>query len=79
MVRDVEQSKALLEQAANRRKMRVSDYVRSVAVAHAKKEVLAPEQHSLALTPEEQQAFWTALSERGSGAADRRPAAAWVA
>jgi uncharacterized protein (DUF1778 family) len=63
LVRLDEESKALLEQAAQMRELSVSDYVRSVVVAHAKKEVQAPEQHFLALTPEEQLAFWTALSK----------------
>jgi uncharacterized protein (DUF1778 family) len=58
-----EESKELLAQAAGLRRMSVSDYVRTVTVAQARKEVLASREHTISLTPEGQLAFWTALSE----------------
>jgi uncharacterized protein (DUF1778 family) len=63
MVRLDEESKALLAQAAGLRRISVSDYVRAVTVAQARKEVLASREQTISLTPEEQLAFWTALSE----------------
>jgi uncharacterized protein (DUF1778 family) len=63
MVRLDEESKAYLAQAAELRRISVSDYVREVTVAQARREVLAAREYTIALTPEEQLAFWTALSE----------------
>jgi uncharacterized protein (DUF1778 family) len=63
MVRLDEESKTLLSQAAGLRRISVSDYVRTVTVAQARKEVLASREQIISLTPEEQLAFWTALSE----------------
>ncbi len=63
MVRLDEESKELLVQAAALRRISVSDYVRTVMAAQAKKEVLLAREQTIALTPEEQLAFWTALSE----------------
>jgi len=63
MVRLDEESKTLLAQAADLRRISVSDYVRTVTVAQARKEVLASREQTISLTPEEQLAFWTALSE----------------
>lgn len=63
MVRLDEQSKDLLTRAAKLRRISVSDYVRQVMVAQAQKEVAAAAEQTLSLTPEEQLAFWTALSE----------------
>ncbi len=62
MVRLDEESKAFLTQAAELRRVSVSDYVREVTVAQARKEVLAAREQTLALTPEEQLAFWEALN-----------------
>ena len=62
MVRLDEASKTYLARAAELRRISVSDYVRTVTVAQARKEVLAAQEQTLSLTPEEQQAFWTALS-----------------
>jgi uncharacterized protein (DUF1778 family) len=59
---DVE-SKAYLVEAARLRGISVSDYVLLVAVPQAQKEVHAAREKAIALTPEEQLAFWTALSE----------------
>jgi uncharacterized protein (DUF1778 family) len=63
MVRLDDESKDFLTQAAKLRRISVSDYVRTVTVAHARKEVLAARDQTIALTPEEQLEFWTALSE----------------
>lgn len=63
MVRLDQDSKQLLVRAAELRRISVSDYVRQVTVAQARKEVAAAAEHTIALTPDEQLAFWTALSE----------------
>ncbi len=63
MVRLDEQSKAYLAQAAELRSISVSDYVRTVTVAQARKEVRAARAQTLSLTPEEQLAFWNALND----------------
>ncbi len=63
IVRLDEESKAFLAQAAALRRISVSDYVRAVTVAQARKEVLAAREQAIALSPEEQLAFWNALSE----------------
>jgi uncharacterized protein (DUF1778 family) len=61
MVRLDEESKDYLARAAELRRVSVSDYVREVTVAQARKEVLAAREQTLALTPDEQLAFWKAL------------------
>lgn len=63
MVRLDEESKSVLAQAAELRQISVSDYVRQVTVSQARKEVSAAAEQTIALTPDEQLAFWTALSE----------------
>lgn len=63
MVRLDDESKATLARAAELRRVSVSDYVRLVTVAQARREVTAAEGQTVALTPTEQLAFWTALSE----------------
>ncbi len=63
MVRLDEASKAYLSRAAELRRISVSDYVREVTVAQARREVLAAGEQTLVLTPEEQLAFWNALNE----------------
>jgi uncharacterized protein (DUF1778 family) len=63
MVRLDKDSKEALVQAAQLRRISVSDYVRDITVAQARKEVLAAAQQTLALTPEEQLAFWNALAQ----------------
>jgi uncharacterized protein (DUF1778 family) len=62
MVRLDAESKRSLAEAARLRGISVSDYVRTVTVSQARREVLAARQQTLALTPEEQLALWTALS-----------------
>jgi uncharacterized protein (DUF1778 family) len=63
MVRLDEESKASLTRAAELRGISVSDYVRDVTVSQARREILAARERTIALTPEEQLAFWQALNE----------------
>lgn len=63
MVRLDDESKQSLAEAAQLRHLRVSDYVRAVTVPQAKREVRAAREQVVALTPEEQLSFWTALNE----------------
>jgi uncharacterized protein (DUF1778 family) len=63
MVRLDEESKSYLGKAAQLRRISVSDYVRVVTVSQARREVLAAREQTIALTPEEQLAFWNALNE----------------
>jgi uncharacterized protein (DUF1778 family) len=63
MVRLDPESKDVLARAARLRRISVSDYVRQVTVAQARKEVEAAAGQTIALTPDEQLAFWTALSQ----------------
>ena len=62
MVRLDDESKAALSRAAELRGISVSDYVRQVTVTQARKEVAAAAVQTIVLTPEEQLAFWHALS-----------------
>ena len=63
MVRLDDESKSFLARAAQLRRISVSDYVRTVTVAQARKEVLAAREQIVSLAPDEQLAFWNALSE----------------
>ena len=63
MVRLDAASKAALLEAAELRGISVSDYVREVTVAQARRELRAAREQTIALTPEEQLAFWNALNE----------------
>jgi uncharacterized protein (DUF1778 family) len=63
MVRLDEASKDVLARAAELRRISVSDYVRQVTVSQARKEVDAAEGQTIALTPDEQLAFWNALNQ----------------
>ncbi len=63
MVRLDKDSKTYLAQAAELRGISVSDYVRSVTIAQARKEVMGAREQTIILTPEEQLAFWKALQE----------------
>ena len=62
MVRLDEESKDFLARAAELRRISVSDYVRTVTVAQAKREVRASQERTVSLTAEEQLAFWNALN-----------------
>lgn len=61
MVRLDDDSKNVLSQAAALRGISVSDYVRAITVAHARREVAAAGQQVMVLSPDEQRAFWQAL------------------
>ncbi len=62
MVRLDEESKSLVSQAAAIRRISVSDYVRTVMVGQARRDVQLERERVMSLTPEEQQAFWAALN-----------------
>ena len=64
MVRLDNESKNCLAQAAELRQISVSDYVRTVTVPQARREVHAAREQVITLTPEEQLAFWNALNEK---------------
>ena len=63
MVRLDEESKQCLSEAAALRQVSVSDYVRTVTVAQARREVRASREQVIAMAAEEQLAFWKALNE----------------
>lgn len=63
MVRLDDDSKRCLAEAAALRKISISDYVRTVTVPQARREVNAARATAITLTAEEQLAFWTALNE----------------
>lgn len=60
-VRLDEESKSSVAKAADLRRVSMSDYVRMVTVAQARREVAQAQQNTICLTPEEQFAFWQAL------------------
>lgn len=60
-VRLDEKSKRAVERAAELRGISISDYVRTVMVAQAQREVAAADQQTIELTPDEQITFWEAL------------------
>jgi uncharacterized protein (DUF1778 family) len=61
MVRLDSESKQALAAAAELRRISISDYVRTVTVAQAKREVASAREQTILMTPEEQLAFWEAL------------------
>lgn len=63
MVRLDDDSKALLIAAAELRRVSVSDYVRSIVVGQAERELAAAQVHTIAMTADEQLQFWNALSK----------------
>jgi uncharacterized protein (DUF1778 family) len=63
VVRLDEESKDILTRAAELRHISVSDYVREVTIAQARREVRDAEEHVITLSPEAQLAFWKALNE----------------
>jgi uncharacterized protein (DUF1778 family) len=63
MVRLDEEGKQYLAQAAALRQISISDYVRTTTVAQARREVEAARERTIALTTDEQLAFWNALQE----------------
>jgi uncharacterized protein (DUF1778 family) len=62
MVRLDDDSKTCLSQAAKLRGISLSDYVRTVTVPQARREVLAAREQTLAMTPTEQLDFWNTLA-----------------
>lgn len=61
MVRMDEDSKSVVTQAAELRQVSVSDYVRTIIVPQAYREVASASEQTIALSPDEQLAFWRAL------------------
>jgi uncharacterized protein (DUF1778 family) len=61
MVRLDRESKRAVVRAAELRGISISDYVRTVMVAQARREVAAADQQTIRLTPDEQLTFWQAL------------------
>lgn len=61
MVRLDAESKQALVAAAELRRISVSDYVRTVTVAQARREVASAKDQTILLSPDEQLAFWQAL------------------
>lgn len=73
MVRLDEESKRCLAEAAGLRGVSVSDYVRTVTVPQARREVRAADSQVIAMTADEQLSFWNALNETPKlSAAQRR-------
>ncbi|MBM4091206.1 MAG: DUF1778 domain-containing protein [Planctomycetes bacterium] len=63
MVRLDPESKQALAAAAELRGISVSDYVRTVTVAQARREIASAREQTITLTPDEQLAFWLALQQ----------------
>jgi uncharacterized protein (DUF1778 family) len=63
MVHLDEESEAMLTAAAELRRISVSDYVRSVVVGQAERELATAESHTIGMTSDEQSDFWNALSK----------------
>lgn len=61
MVRLDAESKQALAAAAELRRISMSDYVRTVTVAQARREVASARDQTILLTPDEQLTFWQAL------------------
>jgi uncharacterized protein (DUF1778 family) len=61
MVRLDSESKQALTDAAELRRISVSDYVRTVTVAQARREVASARDQTILLSPDEQLAFWQSL------------------
>ena len=61
MVRLDARSKQALAEAAELRRISVSDYVRIVTVTQALREVASAKEQTILLSPDEQLAFWNAL------------------
>jgi uncharacterized protein (DUF1778 family) len=61
MVRLDAESKTLIAQAARLRRTSLSDYVRTITLAQARREVELASGQTIALSPDEQLKFWEAL------------------
>ena len=62
MVRLDDASKECVIKAAQLRNVSISDYVRMVTVAQARREVELADQNTVCLTADEQLAFWNAIT-----------------
>ena len=62
MVRLDADGKKTIERAVAQRRLTTSDYVRTVLVPQADRELRAAENNTIALSPAEQIAFWHALN-----------------
>jgi uncharacterized protein (DUF1778 family) len=63
MVRLDAESEACLARAAELRRISVSDYIRIVALAQARREVDSAREQTIRLAPDEQITFWNALRQ----------------
>ena len=63
MVRLDEESKSFIAKAAELRQISISDYVRMITVAQARREVTLQAENVIALPSDEQLAFWNALNQ----------------
>lgn len=61
MVRLDAESKKVLADAAQIKRISISDYVRTVTVAQARRDVESARNQTILLSPEDQLAFWNAL------------------
>src|SRR5512147_646336 len=61
MVRLDDESKTVIAGAARLRRTSISDYVRGITVAQARREIEAASHQTIALSPDEQIRFWEAL------------------
>ncbi len=61
MVRLDKECKTVITKAARLRRTSVSDYVRTITVAQARREVESASSQTIALSPDEQLKFWQAL------------------
>jgi uncharacterized protein (DUF1778 family) len=76
MVRLDAESKACLARAAELRRISVSDYIRIVTLAQARREVDSAREQTIRLSPDEQLAFWNALRQKSKLTASQRQLAA---
>jgi uncharacterized protein (DUF1778 family) len=63
MVRLDRRSKTLVQRVALLRGVSTSDYVRSVVIANARRDLVESERSVISLSADEQLAFWRALNE----------------
>jgi uncharacterized protein (DUF1778 family) len=61
IVRMDKESKAFIVRAAQLQRISVSEYVRTITVSQARREVEAAKHQTIGLTSDEQSAFWRAL------------------
>lgn len=72
MVRVDRASKGVITRAARLRGVSASDYVRTVVVAQARRDLEEARTRTITLTPDQQLAFWLALHEPASLTARQR-------